>query len=105
MNRRLVDAVTALAARAFPSSRRSDGRVVRDSAREAVEAAGPRVLPRETLSIAVAGLRVRLRADARDIRHAPWRPALATLPLPLAAALLCVWTFGFVPRYDRPAPR
>jgi hypothetical protein len=34
------------------------------------------------------------------VLSAPWRAALATLPLPLAATLLCVWTFGFVPRYD-----
>ena len=74
--------------------------MVRDCAREAIEAAGPKALPREALSIARAGLRVRLRADARDVRLAPWRPALAALTLPLAAALLCVWTFGFVPRYD-----
>jgi hypothetical protein len=100
VNRRVVDAVTALAARMFPPSRHEDGRVVRDCAREAIEATGGSALVRESLSIARAGLRVRLGADARDVRHAPWRPALAALPLPLAAALLCVWTFGFVPLYD-----
>jgi hypothetical protein len=96
----LTDALTALAARTFPPSRRADGRVVRDCAREAIEADGLRTLVRQSLSVAGAGLRVRLRVDARDVRQAPWRPALATLTLPLAAALLCVWTFGFVPRYD-----
>ena len=100
MGRRLTDAVTALAARTFPPSRREDARVVRDCARDAVDGDGLRTLVRQSLSIAGAGLRVRLRVDARDVWRAPWRPALAALTLPLAAALLCVWTFGFVPRYD-----
>jgi hypothetical protein len=100
VGRRLTDALTALAARAFPPSRRADARVVRDCARDAIEGDGLRTIVRQSLSVAGAGLRVRLRADARDVRHAPWRPALATLTLPLAAALLCVWTFGFVPLYD-----
>jgi hypothetical protein len=100
VQRRLRDALTSLAARAFPPSRRADARVVRDSARDAVDGRGPGALLRESLSVAGAGLRVRLAMDARDVRHAPWRPALAALTLPLAAALLCVWTFGFVPRYD-----
>jgi hypothetical protein len=97
---RLTDALTSLAARAFPPSRRADSRVVRDCARDAIDGTGPRAVLRESLSVAGAGLRVRLAMDARDVRHAPWRPALAALTLPLAAALLCVWTFGFVPRYD-----
>jgi hypothetical protein len=100
MGRRLTDALTGFAARTFPPSRRADARVVRDCAREAIEGDGLRTLVRQSLSVAGAGLRVRLRVDARDVRHAPWRPALAALPLPLAAAFLCVWTFGFVPRYD-----
>jgi hypothetical protein len=100
VGRRLTDALTALAARAFPLSRRAEGRVVRDCARDAIEGDGLRTIARQSLSVARAGLRVRLHADARDVRLAPWRPALATLTLPLAAALLCVWTFGFVPRYD-----
>jgi hypothetical protein len=97
---RLTDALTSLAARAFPPSRRADSRVVRDCAHDAIDGTGPRAVLRESLSVAGAGLRVRLAMDARDVRHAPWRPALAALTLPLAAALLCVWTFGFVPRYD-----
>jgi hypothetical protein len=97
---RLRDGLTSLAARAFPPSRREDARVVRDCARDSVDGNGMRALLRETLSVAGAGLRVRLAVDARDVRHAPWRPALAALPLPLASAFLCVWTFGFVPRYD-----
>jgi hypothetical protein len=100
VRRRLTDALTSLAARAFPPSRRADARVVRDCARDAIDGTGPRALLRESLSVVGAGLRVRLAMDARDVRHAPWRPALAALTLPLAAALLCVWTFGFVPRYD-----
>jgi hypothetical protein len=100
MGRRLTDAVTALAARTFPPSRRADARVVRDCARDAIEGDGLRTIVRQSLSVAGAGLRVRLRVDARDVRRAPWRSALAALPLPLAAALLCVWTFGFVPLYD-----
>jgi hypothetical protein len=98
--RRLTDALTSLAAQTFPPSRRHEGRVVRDSARDAIDALGLRALARESLSAAGAGLRVRLGVSARDILGAPWRPALATLTLPLAAALLCLWTFGFVPRYD-----
>jgi hypothetical protein len=98
--RRLTDMLTALAARAFPPSRRSDGRVVRDCARDAVDASGLRVLPRELVALAVAGVRVRGRLAARDLWRAPWRSALAALTLPLAAALLCVWVFGFIQRYD-----
>ena len=98
--RRLSDAVTSLAVQTFPPSRRHEGRVVRDCARDAVDALGMRALARESLSAAGAGLRVRLGVSARDILRAPWRPALAALTLPLAAALLCLWTFGFVPRYD-----
>jgi len=98
--RRVTDAVTSLAARTFPSSRRGEGRVVRDWARDAVDAAGVRVLARESLSLAVAGLRVRFGVCVRDVRQAPWRPALAALTLPVAAAFPILWTFGFVPRYD-----
>jgi hypothetical protein len=98
--RPLTDMLTSLAARAFPPSRRDDARVVRDSARDAIDGDGLRALARETLSIAGAGLRVRFGAAGSELRRAPWRPALAALTLPLAAALLCLWTFGFVPRYD-----
>lgn len=98
--RRITDAVTSLAAQTFPPSRRADGRVVRDWARDAIDSAGLRAMARESVSVAFAGLRVRYGLSVRDVRQAPWRPALATLTLPLAAALLCVWTFGFVPRYD-----
>jgi hypothetical protein len=100
MRRRLTDTVTALAAQTFPPSRRADGRVVRDIARDAIDAAGLRAMARETISLGFAGLRVRYGVSVEDVRRAPWRPALAVLALPLAAALLCVWTFGFVPRYD-----
>ncbi len=100
MKRRLRDRLTSLAARTFPRSHRGDARVVRDCARDAVDERGPRALARESLAIAGAGLRVRLAMDVRDVRGAPWRPALAALTLPLAAALLCVWTFGFLPLYD-----
>jgi hypothetical protein len=99
-SRRLSDAVTSLAAQTFPPSRRADGRLVRDGAREAIDADGMRAMARESLSLAVAGLRVRAGVARSDVLHAPWRAALATLALPLAAALLCLWTFGFVPRYD-----
>lgn len=100
MRRRLTDALTAVAARSFPPSRRSDGRVVRDCAREAIDASGLRALPRECLSLVGAGLRVRSGLAVRDLRHAPWGEGLSALTLPLAAALLTVWVFGFVPRYD-----
>lgn len=99
-SRRLTDAVTSLAAQTFPPSRRADGRVVRDCARDAIDAAGLRAMARETLSVAFAGLRVRYGVSLRDVRLAPWRPALALVTLPLAATLLCVWTFGYVARYD-----
>jgi hypothetical protein len=98
--RRLTDALTALAARSFPASRRDDARVVRDCARDAIDGARLGVLVRECLALAVAGLRVRARVAAHDVGRAPWRSALSVLALPLAAALLCVWTFGFVPRFD-----
>jgi hypothetical protein len=98
--RRLSDALTGLATVTFPSSRRGDARVVRDCAREAVDATGMRALPRESLSLAVAGMRKRIGLAATELWHAPWRDALAVMALPLAAALLLVWTFGFVSRYD-----
>jgi hypothetical protein len=98
--RRLSYALTSLAAHTFPPSRSADARVVRDCARDAIDSAGMRVLARESLSVAGAGLRVRLGVARGDVLRAPWRAALAALPLPLAAALLCLWTFGFVPRYD-----
>jgi hypothetical protein len=100
VRRRLTDALTAVAARAFPPSRRSDGWVVRDCARDAIDASGLRTLPRECLSLVGAGLRVRSGLATRDLRRAPWREGLSALTLPLAAALLTVWIFGFVPRYD-----
>jgi hypothetical protein len=98
--RRLSDTLTGLATLTFPKARRNDARVVRDCAREAVDAAGLRALPRECLSLVSAGMRTRIGLAASDLWHAPWRDALAVLTLPLAATILVVWTFGFVPRYD-----
>jgi hypothetical protein len=98
--RRAIDELTALAAACFPPARRADARVVRDCARDAIDAAGLRALPRELVSLVAAGMRVRLGLAASDLRHAPWREALAALTLPLSAAILVVWVFGFVPHYD-----
>jgi hypothetical protein len=98
--RRLNETLTGLATLTFPRARRSDAQVVRDCAREAVDAAGLRALPRESLSLAGAGLRTRIGLAAAELWHAPWRDALAVLALPLASTLLLVWTFGFIPRYD-----
>jgi hypothetical protein len=98
--RRLSHTLTGLAAITFPKARRDDARVVRDCAREAVDATGLRALPRESLSLATAGMRTRIGLAATELWHAPWRDALAALTLPLASALLLVWTFGFIPRYD-----
>jgi hypothetical protein len=47
-----------------------------------------------------AGLRARGGVAGRELVHAPWRAALSVLALPLATAILLLWTFGFVPRYD-----
>jgi hypothetical protein len=52
------------------------------------------------MSLVGAGLRVRARVAAVDLSAAPWRAALSSLTLPLATAILLVWTFAFVPRYD-----
>jgi hypothetical protein len=101
MTGRFSDALTALAARAYPRSRRTDARVVRDCAREAIAAEGPRALLRESIALATAGLRVRAGTTPLELVHAPWRAALGALTFPLATALLLLWTFGFVPRYDR----
>jgi hypothetical protein len=98
--RRLSDTLTGLATLTFPKGRRSDARAVRDCAREAVDGAGLRALPRECLSLVGAGMRTRIGLAASDLWHAPWRDALAVLTLPLAATLLLVWTFGFMTRYD-----
>src|SRR6185436_4050071 len=100
MTGRFADVLTAVAVRAYPRSRRADARVVRDCAREAIAAAGLRALARESGSLVTAGLRARAGAAAHELGHAPWRAALGALTLPLATALLLVWTFGFVPRYD-----
>jgi hypothetical protein len=98
--RRLNHALTGLATVTFPRARRSDAHVVRDCAREAVDAAGLRALPRESLSLVLAGMRKRVGLAATELWHAPWRDALAVMALPLASALLLVWTFGFISRYD-----
>lgn len=98
--RRVSELLTGVASLTFPKARRADGRVVRDCARDAVDAAGLRALPRECLSLAIAGLRARPREAALELRRAPWREALSVLTLPLAATVLVVWVFGFVPRYD-----
>jgi hypothetical protein len=98
--RRLNEVLTGLASLTFPRARKGDARVVRDCAREAADARGLRALPRECLSLATAGMRTRIGLAATEVRHAPWRDALAVLALPLAATLLLVWTFGFISRYD-----
>jgi hypothetical protein len=98
--RRLSHTLTGLTTSTFPKARRSDAHVVRDCAREAVEATSMRALPRESLSLAMAGMRTRIGLAATEVWHAPWRDALAVLTLPLAATLLLVWTFGFISRYD-----
>src|SRR5215207_584308 len=98
--RRLVEGVTGLASLTFPRTRRTDGRVVRDCARDSVDGAGLWALPREGVSVAWAGLRTRPREAAFELRSAPWREALSVLTLPLAATILVVWIFGFIPRYD-----
>jgi hypothetical protein len=98
--RRLNHTLTGLATLTFPKARRNDAHVVRDCARDAVDATGLRALPRESLSLATAGMRTRIGLAATEFWHAPWRDALAVLALPLAATLLLVWTFGFISRYD-----
>jgi len=98
--RRLSDTLTGFATLTFPRGRRHDANVVRDCAREAVDAEGPRRLPREALSLVTAGLRTRIGLAATELWHAPWRDALAVLAPPLASTLLLVWTFGFMTRYD-----
>jgi hypothetical protein len=98
--RRLSHVLTGLATLTFPRARHADALVVRDCAREAVDAAGLRALPRECLSLAIAGLRTRPREAVFELRSAPWTAALNVLTLPLAATILLVWTFGFIPRYD-----
>lgn len=100
MTGRFADALTAIAVRAYPRTRRADARVVRDCARETIAAGGARALARESVSLVTAGLRARVRVAALELGRAPWRAALGALTLPLATALLLVWTFGFVPRYD-----
>ena len=51
-SRRLSDALTSLAAQTFPPSRRAEGVVVRDCARDAIDADGMRAMARESLSLA-----------------------------------------------------
>ncbi len=97
---RLRDGATGLAARLYPRARRHDAIAVRDCARDAVDSAGLRALPRESLALGAAGLRARAGLAAGELRSAPWRTALELVTLPLAAALLALWTYGFVPRYD-----
>ena len=98
--RRVSEVLTGAASLTFPRARHADARAVRDCAREAVDDAGLRALPRECLSLAMAGLRTRPGEAALDFRRAPWRAALSVLTLPLASTILLVWIFGFIPRYD-----
>jgi hypothetical protein len=98
--RRLSELLTGAASLSFPKARRDDRRAVRDCAREAVAAEGLRRLPRESLSLAAAGMRTRAGLAAREMWHAPWRDALTVLALPLAATLLLIWTFRFMSSYD-----
>ncbi|HEY4277090.1 MAG TPA: hypothetical protein VGM91_02660 [Conexibacter sp.] len=100
MTGRFADALTDVAARAYPRSRRTDARVVRDCAREAIAADGLWALARESASLVTAGLRARTGVAALELRGAPWRAALGALTFPLATVLLLMWTFGFVPHYD-----
>ena len=78
---RVADGLTAIAARAYPRSRGTDARVVRDCAREAIAAEGPRVLMRESVSLVTAGLRARVGAASLGSRFR-WRAALSALTLP-----------------------
>ena len=80
--RRLSHTLTGLAAITFPKARRSDAHVVRDCAREAVDATSMRALPRESLSLAMAGMRTRIGLAATEFRHAPWRDALTRVGPP-----------------------
>jgi hypothetical protein len=100
MTGRVVDAVTTVAARSYPKSGGTDRRVVRDCARDAIAANGVRALVRESIALVTAGLRARTGLASVELIHAPWRAALQVLTLPLAAAILLTWTYGFVPRYD-----
>jgi hypothetical protein len=97
--RRVSEFLTGVASLTFPRARRADGRVVRDCAREAVDAAGLRGCRasacRSPSPVCGAG-----RARPRSSSGTPWRAALSALTLPLAAAILVVWIFGFIPRYD-----
>jgi hypothetical protein len=88
--RRVNEVLTGLASLTFPRARRADTHVVRDCPREAVDAAGLRALPRESISLAIAGLRTRPREAVLELRRAPWREALSVLTLPLAATVLVV---------------
>ena len=80
--RRLNHTITGIATITFPKARRSDALVVRDCAREAVDATNMRALPRESLSLVMAGMRTRIGLAATEFRHAPWRDALAVLAPP-----------------------
>jgi hypothetical protein len=100
MRARLRDVLTTVAAGLYPRARRADAVVVRDCARDAVDAAGSWALVREPLSLAAAGLRTRAGVAGRELVAGPWREALGLLALPLSSALLTMWLFGFVPRYD-----
>jgi len=89
--RRLSYALTSLAAHTFPPSRSDDARVVRDCARDAIDSAGMRALARESVSVAAAGLRVRLGVARADVLRAPWRAALATALVFAAVAWPVAW--------------
>ena len=71
MTGRFADALTAIAARAYPRARRTDARVVRDCAREAIAADGTRALARESASLVTGGLRARVRVASLELGRAP----------------------------------
>src|ERR671930_252649 len=68
-----LDRIPSPAARASPPPRRSDAQIVRDCARDSIDADGVRVLMRELVSLVATGLRVRLGLATRDLWRAPWR--------------------------------
>ncbi len=99
--RRLSQVLTGLASLTFPKARRKAMRAWCATARARPwTRTGLRALPRESLSLATAGMRTRIGLAATELWHAPWRDALAVLTLPLASTILLVWTFGFISRYD-----
>lgn len=99
MTDRIAARALRLCLRAYPRERRErDGEVLLSLAHELC--GGGSTSWREAAGLLRGGVTERARIRWRGLVRAPWRAALATLALPLAAVHLAVWVAGIARLYD-----